>query len=74
MFPTSDNSESIVNALTDAAEKNRVKILVQRGVKTIQHINEKFEVELNSGEMELFDKVIIATGGNKSSGGLAIAE
>jgi predicted Rossmann fold flavoprotein len=74
MFPTSDNSESIVNALTDAAEKNRVKILVQRGVKTIQYINGKFEVELNSGEMELFDKVIIATGGNKSSGGLAIAE
>jgi predicted Rossmann fold flavoprotein len=74
MFPTSDNSESIVNALMDAAEKNRVKILVQRGVKTIQYTNEKFEVELNSGEMELFDKVIIATGGNKSSGGLAIAE
>ena len=74
MFPTSDNSESIVNALTNAAEKNRVKVLVQRGVKTIQYINEKFEVELNSGEMELFDKVIIATGGNKSSGGLAIAE
>lgn len=74
MFPTSDNSESIVNALNDAAQKNRVKILVQHGVKTIQYLNEKFEVELNSGEMELFDKVIIATGGNKSSGGLAIAE
>jgi len=74
MFPTSDNSESIVNALTDAAQKNQVKILVQHGVKTIQYLNEKFEVELNSGEMELFDKVIIATGGNKSSGGLAIAE
>ena len=74
MFPTSDNSESIVNALMDAAQKNQVKILVQRGVKTIQYINEKFEVELNSGEMELFDKIIIATGGNKSSGGLAIAE
>jgi len=74
MFPTSDNSESIVNALMDAAQKNQVKILVQRGVKSIQYTNEKFEVELNSGEMELFDKVIIATGGNKSSGGLAIAE
>ncbi|MEI6284830.1 MAG: NAD(P)/FAD-dependent oxidoreductase, partial [Opitutae bacterium] len=46
MFPTSDNSESIVNALMDAAQKNQVKILVQRGVKTIQYINEKFEVEL----------------------------
>jgi len=74
MFPTSDNSESIVNALNEAAQKNQVKILIQRGVKTIQYVNEKFEVELNSGEMELFDKVIIATGGNKSSGGLAIAE
>jgi len=74
MFPTSDNSESIVNALNEAAQKNQVKILIQRGVKTIQYVNEKFEVELNSGEMELFDKVIIATGGNKSSSGLAIAE
>ena len=74
MFPTSDNSESIVNALNEAAQKNQVKILIQRGVKTIQYANEKFEVELNSGEMELFDKVIIATGGNKSSSGLAIAE
>ena len=74
MFPTSDNSESIVNALNEAAEKNQVKILIQRGVKTIQYVKEKFEVELNSGEMELFDKVIIATGGNKSSSGLAIAE
>lgn len=74
MFPTSDNSESIVNALTEAAEKNRVKILTQRGVKGIKYIDDKFEVSLNSGETELFDKVIIATGGNKSSGGLAIAE
>jgi predicted Rossmann fold flavoprotein len=74
MFPTSDNSESIVNALHEAAQKNQVKILIQRGVKTIQYLKEKFEVELNSGEMELFDKVIIATGGNKSSGGLAMAE
>jgi len=74
MFPTSDNSESIVNALNEAAQKNQVKILIQHGVKTIQYVNEKFEVELNSGEMELFDKVIIATGGNKSSSGLAIAE
>ena len=74
MFPTSDNSESIVNALTKAAEINHVKILVQRGVKGIKFNNDKFEVSLNSGETELFDKVIIATGGNKSSGGLAIAE
>ncbi len=74
MFPTSDSSESIVNALTEAAEKNRVKILTQRGVKGIMFVDGKFEVSLNSGETELFDKVIIATGGNKSSGGLAIAE
>ena len=74
MFPTSDNSESIVNALTEAAEKNRVKILTQRGVKGIKFVDGKFEVSVNSGETELFDKVIIATGGNKSSGGLAIAE
>ncbi len=74
MFPTSDNSESIVNALTEAAQKNQVKVLVQRGVKGIKFIEGKFEVSLNSGETELFDKVIIATGGNKSSGGLAIAE
>ena len=74
MFPTSDNSESIVNALTEAAQKNQVKILTQHGVKTIKHNEGKFEVSLNSGETELFDKVIIATGGNKSSGGLAIAE
>ncbi len=74
MFPTSDNSESIVNVLTEAAEKNRVKILTQRGVKGIKFVDNKFEVSLNSGETELFDKVIIATGGNKSSGGLAIAE
>lgn len=74
MFPTSDNSESIVNTLTEAAQKNQVKILTQRGVKTIHFNHGKFEVELNSGEIESFDKVIIATGGNKSSGGLAIAE
>jgi predicted flavoprotein YhiN len=63
-----------VDALMTEAQKNRVKILTQHGVKNIQFENNKFSVTLNSGEIEYFDKVILATGGNKSSGGLAIAE
>ena len=74
MFPTSDNSESIVNALTEAAQKNNVDIKTQKGVKNVQFKDKKFFVTLSSGEIELYDKVIVATGGNKSSGGLAIAE
>jgi predicted flavoprotein YhiN len=74
MFPTSDNSESIVNALTSAAQKSNVIIKTQKGVKSVQFKDKQFAIVLNSGEIELFDKVIVATGGNKSSGGLAIAE
>lgn len=74
MFPVSDDSGSIVHALTETAEKNRVNISTQKGVKSVKFNNDRFEVFLNSGENELFDKVIISTGGNKSSGGLAIAE
>lgn len=74
MFPTSDNSESIVRALMQAAEKAGVTIQTQTGVRQVEKTDEGFKLTLSQKEERFTDRLILATGGNQSSGGLAIAE
>ena len=76
MFPVTDDSETIVEALMFAAKKAGVilrnNVLVQR----IEHLgnskgNSKFDVILKNGENILCDRLLLATGSSPS--GYAIA-
>ena len=74
MFPTTDDSGTIVDCLMSAAARAGVTIRISTPVRSIIKDAETFRLTLGNGSVEAFDRVIVATGGNKSSGGLAIAE
>jgi predicted Rossmann fold flavoprotein len=74
MFPTTDDSATIVDCLMSAAAQAGVSIRLSTAVRSAVKQDVTFRLTLGTGTVEEFDRVIIATGGNKSSGGLAIAE
>ena len=74
MFPTTDDSATIVDCLMSAAARAGVTIRLSTAVRSAVKQGDNFKLTLGTGTVEEFDRVIVATGGNKSSGGLAIAE
>jgi len=74
MFPTTDDSATIVDCLMSAAARASVNIRLSTAVRSAVKQGATFQLTLGTGSIEEFDRVIVATGGNKSSGGLAIAE
>lgn len=65
MFPTTDNSETIVNCLLEEAKKANVKIKLGIDIEKIKK-NENGTFTLNEKNDGVFtcDKLIVATGGN----------
>jgi predicted Rossmann fold flavoprotein len=63
MFPVSDDSQSIIDALQYAADQLEVKILFNFSVKNIRKTEAGFIIASDGKEME-FDKVIVCTGGS----------
>ena len=74
MFPTTDDSATIVDCLMSAAARAGVAIRLSTAVRSIIKEADTFRLSLGTGSVEEFERVIVATGGNNSSGGLAIAE
>ncbi|MCX8488211.1 MAG: aminoacetone oxidase family FAD-binding enzyme, partial [Opitutales bacterium] len=74
MFPVTDDSATIVDCLMSAAARAGVTIRTSTAVRSAVKQGETFRLTIGTGTNEEFDRVIVATGGNKSSGGLAIAE
>jgi predicted Rossmann fold flavoprotein len=64
MFPVTDNSETIVNCLINAAIQAGVKLQAKAAVKSVKKIADKFHIELKSGDTLISDRVLIATGSN----------
>lgn len=67
MFPTTDNSETIIDCLMQAADRARVDLCTGVGVKTVKHFNQEnqsFQVELKNGKNLKCDRLLIATGSN----------
>ncbi len=71
MFPTTDDSGTIVEALMSAAIQAGVRIQTQVAVTKIGRLEERFQVTLRNGEVLPFDRLLIATG--SSSQGYQIA-
>ena len=74
VFPITDSSETISSCLQDAARRAGVSVKVRCGVNSMLQSSAGFDLNLTTGELEHFDKVLIATGGNKSSAGIQIAQ
>ena len=74
MFPDTDDSATIIAALRTAADKAGVSLFTSMGVRTIERaIAGGFDVTFTDDSQARFDRVLIATGGNKGSAGLTIA-
>jgi len=68
MFPTTDNSETIANCLINKAKELNVKIHFKRKLTKVKYSNNKFKLFFNNEkEFHIYDKLIITTGGTKSS-------
>jgi predicted Rossmann fold flavoprotein len=68
MFPKSDSSQSIINALLIESEKQNVAIKYNFGVERISKEPDGFKVYAKNHSLH-FDKLIICTGGHPQSGG-----
>jgi len=81
MFPTTDDSATIVNCLQQAAERAGVRVVTSLGVRTAEAragggeaAGSAFWITLTDGTELRCEKLLIATGGNKASAGPAIAQ
>ena len=68
MFPITDNSQTIIDCLTREAEKLSIDVRLGFGVDSLIKTENGFEITSNK-EIFLFDKIIVATGGNPKSEG-----
>ncbi len=86
MFPVTDNSQTIVDCLLEAAEKAGVRIVLRTGIKRVDGAlraplaeaargahGPPFQVTLTTGEVVTCDRLLLATGGNQSNAGFEMA-
>jgi predicted Rossmann fold flavoprotein len=62
MFPVTNKSETIANALLSAADEANLRIRLNAGVTSISPVEEGFHLVINGKEAH-FDRVLVATGG-----------
>jgi predicted Rossmann fold flavoprotein len=75
MFPVSDSSADIVNTLLEEARALDVRLNPLQGLASARRNAEGgFDLELTDGTRMKCRVLILATGGNRGSGGLAVAE
>lgn len=74
MFPVTDDSGTIVECLSRAAEKAGVKLVTSLGVRTAEVAGGSFWLTLTDDSNLRCERLVIATGGNKASAGLTIAQ
>ncbi len=75
MFPDTDDSATIIAALRTAADRAGVRLFTSMGVRCLARAPDGtgFDVTFTDDSAATFDRVLLATGGNKGSAGLAIA-
>lgn len=82
MFPVTDDSATIVTCLQQAAAAAGVRVVTCCGVRTAERVHgsegtpgaPRFQVTLTTDEVVPADRLLLATGGNRGSAGLMIAE
>lgn len=63
MFPTTDNSETIIACLLQQARKHAVEVITERGVVDCEKKgNNQFLLSLTNGDIFTCDRILVATG------------
>jgi predicted Rossmann fold flavoprotein len=71
MFPTTDNSQTIIDCLIDAARESQVKLLASAAAQQIEKIDDRFAISLRGGQTLRADRLLLATGGSPQGHTLA---
>ncbi|HKP93317.1 MAG TPA: NAD(P)/FAD-dependent oxidoreductase [Chthoniobacterales bacterium] len=74
IFPVTDSSQTIIDCLVEEAKAAGVRLLTRNGVEAARRTTRGFELRPARGEATPCDRLLLATGGTRSSSGAAIAE
>lgn len=69
MFPTTNDSETIIDCLLKAAQNARVQVRTSAGVTQIEPQDKNFKITLQSGEAIDCQRVLITSGGHPQLSG-----
>ena len=69
MFPTSDDSSTIIDCLMKETRQLGVGIKTKSNIKSLRKLESGYELGFHRGETKTVDKVIVATGGSPRSKG-----
>lgn len=67
MFPVTDSSATIVDCLTEAAQRAGVVVRMNCGVDSVRRTETGFELTLSVGEKIVADRLLLATGGCRAA-------
>jgi predicted Rossmann fold flavoprotein len=71
MFPITDSSETIIDCLIKEAKNAGVRLFTRKGLENARARSEGgFELKFSGGELITCDKLLLATGGCRSIGGV----
>ncbi|MBD3616881.1 MAG: NAD(P)/FAD-dependent oxidoreductase [Gracilimonas sp.] len=69
MFPTTDDSETIINCLMQETRKLGIGIKTKSNIKSLKPLEEGYVLGFHRGGRIVADKVIVATGGSPRTSG-----
>ncbi len=67
MFPTTDDSQTIIDCFHNAAQSAGIQLRKECGIKSISHSQGRFIIHLPDGTQETTNKVLVASGSLKAS-------
>jgi len=70
VFPVSQDSQSIIDCFQNECKRLGVAIAIGKGVRGLNPIEDRIEVEFIDESKTIYDKVIVATGGSPKRTGL----
>src|SRR3954469_21151400 len=74
IFPVTDSSQTIIDCLVNEATSAGVRLFTRRGVEEVSRMRTGFELRFAGGRSATCDRLLLATGGTRSSIGASIAE
>jgi predicted Rossmann fold flavoprotein len=74
MFPVTDSSATIIDCLLTEAKAAGVRLFTRKGIETARaRTSGGFDLKLNDGRSTTCDRLLLATGGCRSVGGVELA-
>jgi predicted Rossmann fold flavoprotein len=74
IFPVTDSSDTVIDCLIQEAKAAGVRLFTRKGIETARVRTEGgFDLKLTDGESTACDRLLLATGGCRSIGGVELA-